>query len=124
MLAACAPQRHWPPRTAEHPATAAELAVYEVSVRAPDAERQALVRALAAHGFRVVDHPPYRGNLEAILTDEGNMLVATLRSDGFFVDEALGTSLDELAATFARSARVAEFIRNSGLPQQRAVPGN
>jgi len=49
-------------------------------------------------------------------------LVATLRSDGWFVDEAVGTDLDALAETLALSQRVADFIRNSGLPQQHPVP--
>src|SRR4029077_3878393 len=88
---ACAHQEHWPPRPAEHPATRKELAVYELTVRANDpAEREGFARALAARGFNVVDHPSFRGQLEVTLTHEVDTLVATLRSDDWFVDEALG----------------------------------
>jgi hypothetical protein len=118
LLLGCPSPKHWPPRPAEHPATRAELAAYELTVRGPPG----LARAFSDLGFRVVDHPPYHLQLEVTLTREGDQLVATLRSDGFFVDEALGSSLDALARTLAVSARVAEFIRNSGLPQQLAFP--
>jgi len=68
---ACAPQGHWPPRPAEHPSTRAELAFYELTVKVPDpSERTAFARALAARGFNVVDHEPYKGQLEAALTHE------------------------------------------------------
>jgi hypothetical protein len=122
LLLACAPPAHWPPRPAEHPATRAELVVYRLTVHAGSAEdRAAFERALAARGFRIVEHEPYRNDLQVTLTREGDQLVATLRSDDFFVDEALGPDLDSLAATLAVSDRVATFIRNSGLPQQRPV---
>jgi hypothetical protein len=122
---ACAREAHWPPRPAEHPPTRAELAVYELTVVAGDpAEREAFSRVLAARGFHVVDHPPLRGHLEVTLTHEDRTLVATLRSDGWFVDEALGSSFDQLTETLAVSQRVADFIRNSGLPQQRMLPGS
>jgi len=120
---ACAPQGHWPPRPAEHPPTRAELAFYELTVKAADpSEGAAFARALAARGFNVVDHQPYKGQLEATLTHEDHALVATLRSDGWFVDEAVGTDVDALAETLTLSQRVADFIRNSGLPQQHPVP--
>jgi hypothetical protein len=120
---ACAPQGHWPPRPAEHPPTRAELAFYELTVKAADpSERAAFARALAARGFNVVDHEPYKGQLEAVLTHKDHVLVAALRSDGWFVDEALGTDVGALAETLALSQRVADFIRNSGLPQQHPVP--
>ncbi len=122
---ACARQAHWPPRPADHPPTPQELAFYELTVRADDpAEREAFARALAARGFNVVDHPPRKGHLEVTLTHEGSTLVATLRSDGFFVDEALGSTVEQLTDTLAVSQRVADFIRNSGLPQQRMIPGS
>jgi hypothetical protein len=122
-VVACARQAHWPPRPAEHPPTPAELAFYELTVQAPDeAERAGFAAALAARGFKVVDHPPRKGHLEVTLSHEDQTLVATLRSDGWFVDEALGTSFAALAETLAVSQRVADFIRNSGLPQQHAVP--
>jgi hypothetical protein len=114
LLLGCHPPKHWPPRPAGHPATLAELAAYELTVRGPPE----LARALSDLGFRVVDHPPHHLQLEVTLTREGDQLVATLRSDDWFVDEALGSSPEALARTLAVSARVAEFIRNSGLPQQ------
>jgi hypothetical protein len=120
---ACAREAHWPPRPAEHPPTPAELAFYELTVVALDpAEREAFAHALAARGFTVVDHPPRKGHLEVTLTHEDDTLVATLRSDGFFVDEAVGSSVEQLTSTLAVSQRVADFIRNSGLPQQRMLP--
>jgi hypothetical protein len=120
---ACAREAHWPPRPAEHPATPAELAFYELTVVAADpVEREAFARALSARGFTVVDHPPRKGHLEVTLTQEDGTLVATLRSDGWFVDEALGSSVEQLTETLAVSQRVADFIRNSGLPQQRMLP--
>jgi len=119
---ACAPPAHWPPRPASKPPTPAELAVYEVTVRAPDeAERAAFAQVLAARGFKVVDHDPYRGHLELFLTHESPALVATLRSDGWFVDEAVGTTYEDLANTLAVSQRLTDFIRNSGLPQQYPI---
>jgi hypothetical protein len=124
-LLACEPRGHWPPRPAEHPATRTELGVYELTVRAGSAEeRSAFSDALAARGFAVVPHEPRKGHLEVILTHEGATLVATLRSDGWFVDEALGGDVGALADTLAVSQRVADFIRNSGLPQQQVVPEN
>jgi hypothetical protein len=46
--------------------------------------------------------------------------VYTLRSDGFFVDEVSGP---DAALRLARGQRIADFCRNSGLPQQREQPG-
>jgi hypothetical protein len=120
---ACARQAHWPPRPAEHPPTPAELAFYELTVRATDpAEQAAFAQALAARGFNVVDHPPRKGHLEVTVTHEDSTRVATLRSDGFFADEALGQDFRDIAETLAVSQRVADFIRNSGLPQQHNIP--
>ena len=120
---ACAAPGHWPARPAEHPPTRSELAAYEITVQATSAaERAAFARALAAKGFEVVEHPPYRMQWEVTLTHEGDSLVATLRSDGFFVDEAVGADVLALASTLAVSQRVADFVRNSGLPQQRFIP--
>ena len=70
----------------------------------------------------VVDHEPFKGHLEVTLTHEADSLVATLRSDGWFVDEAVGKDVESLAATLAVSQRLTDFIRNSGLPQQHMVP--
>jgi len=123
LASACATQGHWPPRPAGHPATRSELAAYEITVQAPSPEeRDTFARALSQQGFDVVDHPPYRMQWEATLTHEGSSLVATLRSDGFFVDEAVGADVEALAKTLAVSQRVADFVRNSGLPQQRFIP--
>ena len=121
---ACAgPGGHWPPRPAEHPATRRELAVYELSVRAGSREeRDAFAALFAARGFNIVDHPPRHLQLEVTLTHEPPSLVATLRSDDFFVDEAVTATLEELVETLAVSQRVADFIRNSGLPQQHPMP--
>jgi len=77
-----------------------------------------LAPALAAQGFRVVGHEPYKGDLLLDWSPDG---VATVRSDSFFVDEAVG-DFDAIARQLAVSQRVADFIRNSGLPQQRNVP--
>jgi hypothetical protein len=122
---ACAREAHWPPRPADDPPTQRELAFYELTVRADDpAEGAAFASALAERGFNVVDHPPRKGQLEVTLTHEDHTLVATLRSDDFFVDEALGSTLQHLVDTLAVSQRVADFIRNSGLPQQRMTPGS
>ncbi len=121
----CAREAHWPPRPADHPPTPRELAVYEVTARAQDpAERAAFARALSARGFNVVDHDPYKGQLEVFLTHEDHTLVATLRSDDWFVDEAVGSTVEQLVETLAVSQRVADFIRNSGLPQQRVQPNS
>ena len=87
----------------------------------PD-ERTGFSQALAARGFNVVDHDPRKGHLEVTLTHEGDSLVETLRSDGWFVDEAVGKDLGALANTLAVSQRVTDFIRNSGLPQQHMIP--
>lgn len=123
LACACAAQGHWPPRPAERPATRRELAAYELTVQAPSpVERAAFAKALVAQGFDVVEHPPYRLQLEVTLTHEGLSLVATLRSDGFFVDEAVGDDLETLARTLAVSERVKDFIHNSGVPQQWYIP--
>ena len=122
-LVACAPQGHWPPQPAARPPTPKELAYYEVTVRAPSADEQAAFKqALAARGFTVVDHAPYKGQLEVTLTHEPGTLVATLRSDDWFVDEALGPDVETIVETLAVSQRLTDFIRNSGLPQQKNVP--
>jgi hypothetical protein len=100
-----------------------ELEFYDMAVHAQDpAERSDFARALTAHHFRVVPGESRRGHWDAYLTHEGDQLVATLRSDDFFVDEAVGPDVETLAATLARSARVKEFCQNSGLPQQHALP--
>jgi len=122
-ILACARQAHWPPRPAKDPPTSKELAFYELTVKAADPEeRDAFAGSLSARGFNVVEHEPYKGQLEVTLTQENETLVATLRSDDWFVDEALGPDVDALTDTLSVSQRVADFIRNSGLPQQHPVP--
>jgi len=110
LLTACATGR-WESVPAEKPATATELAAWPVSVHDP-----AVVPELERAGFKVVQRPPYKGELELRVHDG----VYTLRSDGYFVDEVSGP---EAAVRLARSKRIAEFVRNSGLPQQREHPG-
>src|SRR5205085_4262704 len=125
FVLACAPRGHWPPRPAEHPPTPTELQIYELTVRAPSAEERAqFSAALRSRGFAVVDHEPRKGDLEVTLTHEPDSLVATLRSDGWFVDVAVGKDVESLSATLAVSQRLTDFIRNSGLPQQHMVPEN
>src|SRR3954463_12443251 len=121
---ACASPGHWPPRPAEHPATPMELEFYDMAVHADDpGERAAFAQELTARHFRVVPGKSRKGHWDVYLTHEGDQLVATLRSDGFFVDEAVGKDVVDLAHTLAVSQRVNEFIKNSGLPVQRNLPG-
>ena len=108
-LAACAVGR-WQSVPAEKPATAAELEAWPLSVSDP-----ALVAEFERAGFKVVQRPPYKGELQ--LRVQGG--VYTLRSDGFFVDEVSGP---DAASRLAHSRRVAEFVRNSGTVQQRELP--
>ena len=123
-LVACAHPRYWPSKPAGHPSTLAELQAYQLSVYGPTPEeRNAFAQELAARGFHVVDHEPVvRRQLAVTLTHDGPTLVATLRSDDWWVDDALASTPEELAAILARSQRVADFIRNSGLPQQHMIP--
>src|SRR5438067_3703088 len=112
LLLACHPGP-WRSVRAEKPATRMELAAWPVSVADP-----VLRKAMAEAGFNAVDRPPYRRELELTVADG----VATLRSDGFFVDEVRGEPA-AIADALAASPRVAEFVRNSGLPQQHDMPG-
>jgi hypothetical protein len=94
--------------------------------------RAAAVDALARAGFRVVDHPPFRFEWELSLSldrsAQGLQAHAELRSDGFYVSEAQAEGADPaelakaLAASLAVSQGVADFVRNSGTPQQRQTP--
>jgi len=84
----------WRSRAADKPLTRSELSSRNLSVadRAHDAAlHAAFVRALASEAFTVVAHPPYHEDLEVTLTiartPEGVIAMATLRSDGFFIDE-------------------------------------
>jgi hypothetical protein len=100
-----------------------ELEFYDMAVHAPTAdERAAFAQALTAHHFRVVPGESRHGHWDVYLTHEGDHLVATLRSDDFFVDEAVGDDVDALASILANSQRVVDFVKNSGLPQQHKVP--
>jgi hypothetical protein len=103
----------WKSVRAEKPATRGELAAYPVTVADP-----ALREPMARAGFNVVTRPPYKGDLELTIVGQ----VATLRSDGFFVDEVSGDP-EAIAQAFAVSSRVAEFIRYSGTVEQREMPG-
>jgi hypothetical protein len=114
FFGACAGGR-WESVQAQHPATPGELAACHVTVVGP----QALAEAMAARGFTVVAHSAFRADLE--LRIEGG--IATLSSEGYFVDEVAGDDPQEIAARLARSERVAEFVRNSGTVEQHASPG-
>jgi hypothetical protein len=109
-LAGCAVGR-WQSVPAEKPATRAELAAWPLSVSDP-----ALAEEFARAGFNVVRRPPYHRELE-LRVENG---VYTLRSDGYFVDQVSGP---DAAERLAHSQRIADFVRNSGLPQQRELPG-
>ena len=126
----------WRSRPADKPLTRSELASRNLSL-ADDTHdsrlHEAFVRALASEGFTVVAHSPYHEDLEVTLSiaraPEGVVALATLRSDGFFIDEArapldgtVGT-LAALARTLAISQATADFVRNSGTPQQRNLSG-
>jgi hypothetical protein len=129
LSAACATAYHSAP--ADRPSTRAELNGWELTVNNEGTDERlagSFAQALVDQGFQVVTHPAYQGELEVTLTtehsDHGPVAVATLRSDGFFVDEARAP-LDRgdaaaawLAKTLAISQETADFVRNSGLPQQ------
>jgi hypothetical protein len=112
---------------ASAPLTPRELGSHSVSVvdKGEPALALPFSQALANQGFAVVDRPPYREDLEVTLRHARSapMLVATLRSDGFFVDEARvpedqRDALAQLASSLAQSQGMADFVRNSGTPQQ------
>ena len=80
----------------------------------------------------MVAHPPYHEDLEVTLSvarkPEGAVALATLRSDGFFIEEAQAPldgidAADALARTLAGSQGMADFVRNSGTPQQNSLSG-
>jgi hypothetical protein len=111
----------WVAVPAERPLNPAELASRSVTVSGDNAElRDAFAQALMSDGFHVVSHAPYHEELEVTVSTQGPMAIATLRSDGFFVDEerATGNDTAALAKALARSSAIADFVRNSGLPQQ------
>ena len=108
-LLACAVGK-WESVPADKPATRMELAAWPLSVNDP-----ALVPEFEQAGFKVVTRPPYKGELQ-LFVEEG---MYTLRSDGVFVAEVSGP---DAAGRLARSQRIADFCRNSGLPQQRELP--
>jgi hypothetical protein len=118
VLASCAPGR-WESVRAKEPATPAELAAYPLTLEQPDA---ALASALAAAHFNVVQRKPWRQELQLVVEREGGGLRGTLRSDGYFVDQVVAPDAPTLAERLASSQRVAEFVRNSGTPQQRMHP--
>jgi hypothetical protein len=118
---------------AERPLTQRELHSRDLTVTDEGTETElalAFAQALASEGFKVVDRGPYHGELEVTLTTErtrsGPISVATVRSDGFFVEEArVPAERGEAAAiwlakTLATSQGVTDFVRNNGVPQQAA----
>ena len=124
----------WRSQRADDPLTRSELSSRNVSVSDGShdpALYTAFARALASEGFTVVAHPPYHDDLEVTLSvanrADGTVAIGTLRSDGFFIDEVQapldGTAPAALARTLAVSQGMADFVRNSGTPQQRNLTG-
>ena len=118
LLASCAPGR-WESVRAKEPATPSELAAYPLTLEEPDA---ALASALEEAHFKVVRRKPWRQELQLTVEPAAGGLRGTLRSDGYFVDEVVAPDARTLAERLAGSQRVAEFVRNSGTPQQRIHP--
>jgi hypothetical protein len=114
LSCACAAGQ-WESAPADRPASPRELSFLRVTVIGPPA----LAEALTQQGFAVVSHRPFDGDLELVFANG----VATLRSDGYFIDELHGDDPVKLAAQLARSARVAAFVRDSGTVEQRNSPG-
>jgi hypothetical protein len=116
IISACAcAVGHWESVPAEHPASQRELSFLRVTVIGP----RELADAMARAGFQVVEHRAWKEDLE-LRYENG---VATLRSEGYFVDEIRGDDVERIAQRFARSKRVADFVRMSGTVEQRSVPG-
>ena len=114
LVYACGVGR-WESVPAEHPVSRHELSFLRVTVFGPPA----LAQAMAEAGFHVVDHPAWHEDLELHYAGR----IATLSSDGYFVDEIRGDDPREIAQRLARSKRVADFVRDSGTVQQRENPG-
>jgi hypothetical protein len=117
----------WDSKPAERPLSRRELASRAVTVVGEGEFAEALAQAMVHEGFNVVPHPPYHQELEVTLVttgaQDGSLAVATMRSDGFFVDEAKAPAAGdrtaaELARTLAVSQGMADFVRNGGTPQQ------
>lgn len=135
LATACAVGQ-WRSKPADRPLSRSELSSRNLTVgdvgRQPGLD-QAFSRALAREGFTVVAHLPYHEDLEVTLsvtrTAEAAVALATLRSDGFFVDEARAsfdgndTTATALARALAVSQGMADFVRNSGTPQQATFSG-
>jgi len=126
----------WRSRLADNPLTRSEVSSRNLSVADATHDSMlhaAFVRALAREGFTIAAHPPYHEDLEVTLNvvraPEGVVAVATLRSDGFFIDEARASldgadaALATLARTLALSQGTSDFVRNSGTPQQKGLSG-
>jgi N-formylglutamate amidohydrolase len=135
LFTACAVGQ-WHSVPAVRPLSRSELASRDLTIAdggLHPALRQEFSQALAAEGFTIVAHPPYHEELEVTLnvvrTAEAAVAVATLRSDGFFVDEARAplegndSTAAALARTLAVSQSMADFVRNSGTPQQKSLSG-
>ena len=133
LATACAGQ--WHSRIADKPLTHGELSSRPLSI-ADDAHDPALytafARALAKDGFTVVQRPPYHEDLEVTLgiayKPAGAVALATLRSDGFFIEVAQaplagGDAAEALANSLAVAQGTADFFRNGGTPQQKGLSG-
>jgi hypothetical protein len=121
LLSAGCMTGQWRSTPAERPLTPAELASRSLTVTGADPDLcHTFAQALIDDGFKVVSHPPFHEELEVTVATEGPVAVATLRSDGFFVDEehVTGNDTAALARALARSHAMADFVRNGGLPQQ------
>jgi hypothetical protein len=130
LAAACSAGRY-EMTVAERPLTLREMGSRDLTVTDGGGEGElttAFAQALAGEGFKVVDRAPYRGELEVTLTTyrtrAGPVSIATVRTDGFFVEEARvpadrgeGAAI-WLAKTLAMSQRMADYVRNGGVPQQ------
>src|SRR5450432_3933548 len=109
LSCACAAGQ-WESVPADRPASPRELSFLRVTVIGPPA----LAEAMTQQGFAVVSHKPFDGDLQLTFANG----VATLRSDGYFIDELHGDDPQKLAEQLAHSSRVAAFVRNSGTVEQ------
>jgi len=119
---------HWHTTRADRPLTRGELGIHPVTVDpGPEPLRREVIRVLVEKGFRVVDHPPYHGDLELRFEVTGAHVLAELRSDGFFVDQAETDLTDpaQAAAALVESLAVSDglafYMRYGGVPQQLMI---
>jgi hypothetical protein len=116
---------HWHTTRADRPLSRGELGIHPVTVDpGPEPLRTKLVWALVEKGFRLVDHPPYHGDLRLRLQVHGAHALAELTSDDFFVDQAEIDVTDpaQAAAALVESLAVSDglafYMRYGGVPAQ------